>query len=186
MGEKLRRLGKCLSYAVSIALIGLVVYGGVQYALGGLPFLVIGDNPSSMSPTINYGDLTVNYLQPFNTLSVGDVIAFHDPRGNPGTIIHRIVSETTCGTAVCFVTQGDNLATNAIPDPWYVTQQDYVGRVVFVVPMLGYVSPTLWGFRGWLILLPISFVLLLALFLSVERSRGGEAEPRPESREALN
>jgi signal peptidase I len=171
-----RRLVECSSYALSVALIGLVVYGGFQYALGGLPFLVVGDNPSSMSPTINYGDLTVNYLEPFSSLGPGNVIAFHDPRGNPGIIIHRIVSETSCGTNTCFITKGDNNATNAVPDPWYVSQQDYSGRVILVIPYVGYVSPTLWGFRGGLILLPLSFVFLLVLFLSVERSTSKETK----------
>ena len=172
-----------LGYAVTLTLLGLVVYGGVQYLLGGLPFLVVGDNPSSMSPTINYGDLTVNYLAPFGSLRVGDIIAFHDPRGDPGIVIHRIVSETSCGTAPCFITKGDNNVTNAVPDPWLVTQGDYAGRVVLVVPFLGYVSPTLWGFRGDLVLLPMAFVLLLVLFVGVLRADGGKAPragPRPE------
>src|SRR5271157_3805225 len=93
-------------YAVTGALIGLVAFGGAQYAFGGLPFLVVGDNPSSMSPTINYGDLTVNYVAPFSSLRVGDIIAFHDPRGNPGVVVHRIVAQAKCGTGLCFVTQG--------------------------------------------------------------------------------
>jgi len=158
-----------------------VVYGGVQYALGGLPFLVVGDNPSSMSPTINYGDLTVNFLAPFNSLSAGNVIAFHDPRGNPGIIIHRIVSETKCGAETCYITKGDNNMTNEVPDPWYVTQQDYAGKVVLVIPLLGYVSPTLWGFRGDLILLPLGFVFLLVIFLGVKGSAGREETTAPGS-----
>src|SRR5271157_1535893 len=176
-----RRLVEYSSYTVSAALIGLVVYGGVQYALGGLPFLVVGDNPSSMSPTINHGDLTVNYLEPFSALRVGNVITFHDPRGNPGVIIHRIVSRTTCGTGTCFVTKGDNNVTNAVPDPWDVSQSDYAGRVIFVIPYLGYASPTLWGFRGGLILLPLGFVFLLVLFLSVEKSAGKETPSGPDA-----
>ena len=154
---------------------GLVAYGGVQYALGGLPFLVVGDSPSSMSPTINFGDMTVNYLAPFNSLSVGNVVAFHDPRGNPNIVIHRIVSRTTCGGIPCLVTKGDNNNTNAVPDPWYVTQQDYAGKVVLVIPMVGYASPTLWGFRGSLVLLPLGFVFFLFLFLSFVRSTKSEA-----------
>jgi signal peptidase I len=179
MRRERRRFTEYTSYAVSITLIGLVVYGGVQYALGGLPFLVVGDNPSSMSPTINYGDLTVNYLEPFSALGVGNAIAFHDPRGNPGIIIHRIVSETTCGMDICFVTKGDNTATNSVPDPWYVTQKDYAGRVILVIPYVGYASPTLFGFRGGLILLPLSFVFLLFLFLSTVKSTGKATESGP-------
>src|SRR5271157_525025 len=181
MRRRSRRFVGYPSYALSVALIGLVVYGGVQYAFGGLPFLVVGDSPSSMSPTINCGDLTVNNLEPFNALSVGNIIAFHDPRGDPGIIIHRIVSRTTCGMETCFVTKGDNNATNAVPDPWDVSQKDYAGRVILVIPFLGYASPTLWGFRGGLILLPLGFVFLLVLFLSVEKSAGKETPSGPDA-----
>jgi hypothetical protein len=74
------------------------------------------------------------------------------------------------------VTKGDNIATNAVPDPWYVTQNDYAGTVLLVIPKLGYVSPTLWGFRGGLVLLPLGFVFALVLFASVWTSTARESK----------
>jgi signal peptidase I len=129
-----------------------------------------------MSPTLNYGDVAVLYRSGFSSIAPGTVIAFHDPRGNPGVIVHRVVKVVNCGDSICLATKGDNNKTNAVPDSWYVTQQDYAGKVILVVPLLGYISPTLWGFRGGLVLLPLGLVFLLVLFLSVRASTGeGEA-----------
>ncbi len=171
MGILPRRGPKYFGCAFTLVLVGLVIYGAVEYALGGLPFLVVGDNPSSMSRTINYGDLTINFIAPFNTLKAGDVIVFHDPRGGPVLITHRIVAVTSCGGQECLITKGDNNLTNPTPDPWTVTKADYVSMVVLVVPFLGYISPSLWGFSGILVILPLGMMALLVLFLVAARSK---------------
>jgi len=179
MKTTLRKFGRYLGYAVTLILIVLVAYGAVEYALGSLPYLVVGDSPSSMSPSINYGDLTINYAAPFSSLKVGDIIVFHDPRGDPSIITHRIVGITTCGGQECFITKGDNNSTNPIPDAWRVTQSSYIGEVILVVPYLGFISPTMWGFHGYLVLLPLGFVLLLVLFIAAWESARKEGRPAP-------
>jgi len=62
------------------------------FAPGGQPFYVVSLNPSSMSPTVNYGDVGIVYhASSFTSLEAGDIVVFKDPRGNPRTTIHRIV-----------------------------------------------------------------------------------------------
>jgi len=165
---------KFAGYAVTMLLVGVAVFAVVEYASGTQPFYVISDNPSSMSPTINYGSLVVVYRPSFSSISAGDIIAFHDPRGNPGTIIHRVVSLEECGTSTCLTTKGDNNATNPTPDPWVVTEQDYVGKVILVVPFAGYLSPALWGFKGLSVILPIAFDVFIFTFVGVARTKTGE------------
>ena len=177
------RLLKLAGYAVTILLIGVAAFAIVEYASGTQPFYVVSDNPSSMSPTINYGWVVVVYRSPFSSMSVGDIIAFHDPRGNPDIIIHRVVSVTECGTTTCLTTKGDNSATNPTPDPWVVTQQDYVGKVVLVIPFAGYLSPALWGFKGLSVYLPIAFVALLLVFVSIARTKPREGPSEEKERE---
>ncbi len=162
-----RRAARWAGYAATLGLVGLVVYGAAVYALGGMPFLVVADSPSSMSSTINHGDLTVNYVVPFDDLKVGDIVAFHDPRGNPVTVVHRVVAVDTCGAQKCLVTKGDNSATNPTPDPWRVTQADYLGKVELVIPYVGYLSPALWGSEGALMLMPLGAAALLAVTIGV-------------------
>ncbi|MDE1854234.1 MAG: signal peptidase I [Thaumarchaeota archaeon] len=170
MNKGAHRALKYGEYAAVTVLIGLSAYVGVTYALGTQTIYVVSDNPSSMSPTINYGDLALTYPAPFTSLRVGDIIFIHDPRGNPGIIVHRIASVGACGGQTCFRTKGDNNATNPTPDPWNVTAPYYLSQVVLVVPWVGYLSPAFWGFSGVLVLLPLSFVALLAFFVAYGRN----------------
>jgi len=164
------------SYTATLLLIGFFVFAVAEYATGTQPFYVVSDSPSSMSPTLNYGDVAVIYKAPFSSLGPGSMIAFHDPRGNPGIMVHRVVSIVACGGAGCLVTKGDNNATNPTTDPWNVTQADYIGEVVAIIPFVGYLSPALWGFSGASALLPVSVVVIGVVLGSVMRRPAAKAE----------
>ena len=156
-------------YEVMASLLGLSGYVAANLAMGVQTVYVVSDYPSSMSPTINYGDIALTYRAPFSSLHVGDIIFFHDPRGSPEVIVHRIVSVGTCGGAMCVQTKGDNSVTNPTRDPWNVTAPYYLSKVALVVPAVGYLSPALWGFGGVLFLIPLSFVVLLVAFFAYGR-----------------
>jgi signal peptidase I len=181
MAARIRRLGRVAGYAVTVFLIGVAVFSVAEYAQGTQPFYVVTDSPSSMSPTINYGDLAVILRVPFSSVGPRSIIAFHDPRGDPGIIVHGVVATLDCGGAQCLVTKGANNATNPTIDPWNVTQSDYIGKVILVVPYLGYVSPALWGFTGLSALLPVSTAAVLILLVGVMRRRSTRAEGKVEA-----
>lgn len=82
----------------------------------------------SMEPTLYEGDLVI--ARKHDTYHVGDIVAFHVPKDEPGAgslIIHRIAAIE----GERFVMQGDN--KNA-PDPWQPTRGDIVGELWFSVP----------------------------------------------------
>ena len=181
---KVKKGLKYAEYAAVTVLLVLSVYVGVNYALGIQTVYVISDNPSSMSPTINYGDVALTYKAPFSNLHVGDIVFLHDPRGNPGIIVHRIVSVGTCGGQPCYRTKGDNNVTNPIPDPWNLTAPFYLSQVILVIPAIGYLSPAFWGFSGLYVLLPIAFVALLLFFVAYGREFAkGESAPKSAPKE---
>ncbi len=164
------KLYEYTGYFLSAIVLALFLFSAVDFAMGVPPFYVVADNPSSMSPTINYGWVVMIYKVPFQQLHVGDIIVFNDPRGNPDVIVHRIISANSCNGQLCFLTKGDNNQTNPTPDPWNVTQSYYIGKVIAIIPYLGYITPALWGFRGLTALLPVTFVILLiALLLAVKK-----------------
>jgi signal peptidase I len=169
LSPKARKALKYAEYAAVTALFVLAAYVAVNYAFGVQTVYVVSDNPSSMSPTMNYGDVALTYRTSFSSLHVGDIVFFHDPRGNPGIIVHRLVSQGMCGGQLCFQTKGDNNVTNPTPDPWNLTAPFYLSQVLVVVPFVGYASPAFWGFQGILIVLPLSFVALLAFFIAYGR-----------------
>ncbi|MDG6907924.1 MAG: signal peptidase I [Nitrososphaerota archaeon] len=141
-----------------------------------------------MSPALDYGSVVVLYKVPFNTLQKGNIIAFNDPRGNPVTIVHRIVEVlSNCSTGSPFlVTKGDNNETNPTVDPWNMTRQYYVGKVLFAVPLVGYLSPSLWRSEGLLGYSPLALLIVVSTFFILmirnpEAAKSANGKKKPSS-----
>jgi len=86
---------------------------------------------NSMNPTINRGDLV--FIDIYNhEIIKGDIIAF---TYGDKIIVHRVyrIDEET----FTILTKGD---ANQNIDPWIVTDENYVGKYVFSIPLLGYPS----------------------------------------------
>ena len=83
----------------------------------------------SMSPAFPTGSLIIDAPPLTHQPSPGEVITFG---AGPGLVTHRVVESSPVGLR----TKGD---ANATDDPWTIPHQGVVGRVVAVVPRLGYV-----------------------------------------------
>jgi len=105
----------------------------------------------SMSGVIEVDDLVVARERPVYQL--GDVVLYRDAEDT--TICHRIVGREADG----FVTKGD--ANNA-PDLRKVPQEDIYGKVVLVLPRVGYIYHAVRTPLG-LVLLMVSVVTLILL-----------------------
>ena len=106
----------------------------------------------SMVPITMPGDMIiVNTINP-DDLKVGDIIAFQDPDGRPNTIVtHRIVSIDDSSESRIFQTKGE---ANGAPDVFSVPKSNVIGRLVFVLPLVGYLP-------GFLINNKIIYVLAI-------------------------
>jgi signal peptidase I len=130
----------------------------------------------SMRPTLEAGDMVVLQFGNIGDVKVGDIIVFNDPTFGgceDFTIIHRVVGVGSDGG---LITQGDNRATNPVPDEPsggpYVHQQCLVGKVVFVIPYLERLAD--------LLPYPTNYVLAALIILFVifsEMTGGGKKEP---------
>jgi signal peptidase len=128
MKALLRRHG---GLALTLMLIGAWALFLRPVGLLGGPADYIIVSGSSMEPTYQSGDLIVTRAT--NTYSVGDVITYRIPAGEPGegtAIIHRIVDGTSSG----YVTQGDN--RDGV-DPWNPAIPDVVGKTWIRIPEAG-------------------------------------------------
>ena len=104
----------------------------------------------SMIPNLNTGDIVVvdkeesNSRSSFSNLKIGDIIVFR-PRSQtiqdqgPGKIIvHRVVEiETDSSGSRVIRTKGDanSYSIQALDFP--ITRQNYIGKVIHVIPYLG-------------------------------------------------
>jgi len=102
----------------------------------------------SMEPAIPVGSVVV--IKPANpdTLKVGDIICFKIESESSTTVTHRIINITDEG----FITKGD---ANEDPDQWIVKKENVIGKVIAVIPYLGYL--------GYFVRTPVGFTLLIII-----------------------
>ena len=102
----------------------------------------------SMEPAIPVGSIVVIKPANPNTLKVGDIICFKIESESSTTVTHRIINITDEG----FITKGD---ANEDPDKWIVKKENIIGKVIAVIPYLGYL--------GYFVRTPIGFTLLIII-----------------------
>ncbi|MCD6241513.1 signal peptidase I [Candidatus Bathyarchaeota archaeon] len=102
----------------------------------------------SMEPAIPVGSVVV--IKPANpdTLKVGDIICFKIEGESSTTVTHRIINITDEG----FITKGD---ANEDLDQWIVKKENIIGKVIAVIPYLGYL--------GYFVRTPVGFTLLIVI-----------------------
>lgn len=109
----------------------------------------------SMVPAIKVQDAVVIKRTDASKLQKDDVITFDskDPRYSGLTITHRIVGIENKGTdKVLFRTKGDN---NNAEDAALVKADDIYGKVILVIPKIGYLQFFLSQTYGWIIAIVI-------------------------------
>ncbi len=112
---------------------------------------------NSMNPTINRGDLVFIDINN-HEITKGDIIAF---TYGDKIIVHRVYKVDEKTFAV--LTKGD---ANQNIDPWIVTDENYVGKYIFSIPLLGYPSIFLSSlFTNPVIGISLTVTLILAFLI---------------------
>ena len=152
--------------------IGLRLYLRTDY-----PLLAVASG--SMEPTLNRGDLIVvqgglNVDTVNANYTTGDIVVFHKPGDPDELIVHRAVDKVTDGLR----TKGDN---NNSADYWTVTDNDLVGKVVGVVPLIGHIPLFVHTTMGiTIILIVILLLILLEFVFPIARGKPKTSEPKEE------
>ncbi len=122
-----------VAIGIAIIWVGLRVVFGTEN-----PFYVVSSG--SMVPNLNVFDvIVVQGNVPFDQLKIGDIIVFNRPDGHDRVIVHR-VAEFLSTNPLIIRTKGD-ANPGSIPGTDYpITKQDYIGKVVYVIPQIGYVT----------------------------------------------
>ena len=138
-------LGFCAAIALALA---------VPRAMGYQMFAVLS---GSMEPTLHVGDVVVeSRLAPLDA-RVGDVVTFRSPANQAKLITHRVLSLRASRGQVAFVTRGD---ANTGTERWTVPEDGVLGRVVYRVPKVGYVTNRMGSRIGRLALIVVPALLL--------------------------
>lgn len=134
--------------AVVIMWIGIqVVFGtemltleGNQIKVGG-PFYVVVSG--SMIPVLQvYDIIVIQGHDTFEEVEIGDIIVFDRPSDHNRVIVHRVVSITNEDPKT-IRTQGDANPASIPGTDFPITEEEYIGKVEYVLPQVGYVTQLL-------------------------------------------
>ena len=146
---------------IVIVVIGVVaIWIGLQVAFGTEnPFYVVASG--SMIPELQvYDVLIVQGHVPFEEVQVGDIIVFDRPSGHDRVIVHRVVSITDEDPRT-LRTKGDNNVASIPGTDFPITDKEYIGKVEFKIPQIGYVTQILKPPTNYiLIVLVIGFMIV--------------------------
>lgn len=125
---------------IIIVVIGIaIIWIGLRAAFGTEnPFYVVSSG--SMIPNLNIFDvIVVQGNVPFDHVKIGDIIVFNRPNGHDKVIVHR-VAEILNKDPLVIRTKGDNNPGSIPGTDFPITKDDYIGKVVYVIPQIGYVT----------------------------------------------
>ena len=128
-----------------IAIVGigvLVIWIGLQVAFGTQnPFYVVASG--SMVPALEvYDVLIVQGHEPFEEIEVGDIIVFNRPSDHNRVIVHRVESVLDDDPRT-LRTKGDANPSSIPGTDFPITTEEYIGKVAYTVPQIGYVTQLL-------------------------------------------
>ena len=120
----------------------LAIWIGLQAAFGTQnPFYVVASG--SMIPVLEvYDVLVVQGHDPFEEVEIGDIIVFNRPSDHNRVIVHRVVSIIDEDPKI-IRTQGDANPASIPGTDFPISEEEYIGKVVFTLPQVGYVTQVL-------------------------------------------
>jgi signal peptidase len=149
---------------VIIVAIGIaIIWVGLRVAFGTEnPFYVVSSG--SMVPNLNVFDvIVVQGNVQFDHLKVGDIIVFNRPNGHDRVIVHR-VAEILNENPLVIRTKGDANPGSIPGTDFPITKQDYIGKVEYVLPQIGYVTRILTPPINYIIIAVIIGIMLVKQF----------------------
>ena len=158
------------------AIAGAALLAGwlVLFAAFGTPYPFYVVASGSMIPALEVNDiLLVQGHETIDRVNVGDIIVFDRPDGVDRVIVHRIVEIVSEDPRV-LKTQGDANAVSIPGTDYPITEDDYIGKVIHVIPKVGYVTKILAP--------PINYILIAAIigFMIYKHRRDSSSGHKPD------
>ena len=115
----------------AVAVFGIII---VFFSFGFLGVTPTVISSGSMQPTLAVGDIAIIQKIDPGTVKPGDIIQFVQDNV---TLVHRVESITTTSGQTLYTTKGD---ANRIIDAQPISQQQILGKSVFTIPKVGWIS----------------------------------------------
>lgn len=161
---------------IAIIAIGILAIWAGLYVVFGMtnPFYVVASG--SMIPELEvYDIIIVQGNIPFEDLVIGDVIVFDRPSDHNRVIVHRIVSVIDEDPRT-IRTKGDANRASIPGTDYPITDKEYIGKVVSVVPAVGYVTQALKPPVNYIIIVIIIGAMVSKHFLGKSREKSDKED----------
>ena len=139
---------------VAVIWIGLTAYFGAQN-----PFYVVSSG--SMYPELAMHDIIViSGHASFADVKIGDIIVFDKPQGRDKVIVHRVVAVVD-DDPLTLSTKGDNNQNSIVGTDYPITEEEYKGTVIHVIPQVGYITKILQPPINYIIIVVIIGIMII-------------------------
>ncbi len=139
---------------VAVIWIGLTAYFGAEN-----PFYVVSSG--SMYPELAMYDIIVisGHIS-FDDVKIGDIIVFDRPQDHDRVIVHRVVAVVDDDPRT-LRTKGDNNQQSIVGTDYPITNEEYIGKVVHVVPQVGFITKILQPPINYIIIAVIIGIMII-------------------------
>jgi len=143
-----------VAVCVAVLWIGLASYFGAQN-----PFYVVSSG--SMYPELAMHDIIViSGHMLFEDVKIGDIIVFDRPKDHDRVIVHRVVAVVDDDPKT-LRTKGDNNQRSMVGTDYPITEKEYIGTVVYVVPQVGFITQILQPPINYIIIAVIIGIMII-------------------------
>ena len=163
-----KTITKGVTKDIVIVVIGvLIIWLGLRVVFGTEnPFYVVSSG--SMVPELQvYDVLVVQGNEPFENVQNGDIIVFHRPAGHDRVIVHR-VAEIIDDDPKTIRTKGDANPSSIPGTDFPITEDEYIGKVAYVVPQIGYITRILMPPVNYII---IAVIVGIMIFKQISKNK---------------
>ena len=143
-----------VAVCVVVIWIGLQAYFGAQN-----PFYVVSSG--SMYPSLAmYDIIVISGHIPFDDVKIGDIIVFDRPKDHDRVIVHRVVAVVD-DDPITLRTKGDNNQNSIVGTDYPITDKEYIGKVVYVIPQIGFITKILQPPINYIIIAVIIGIMII-------------------------
>jgi signal peptidase I len=157
---------------IIIVVIGvLIIWMGLRVVFGTEnPFYVVSSG--SMVPELQVFDvLVVQGNDPFDSVRVGDIIVFDRPADHDRVIVHRVAAIIN-EDPFTIRTKGDANPASIPGTDFPITEEEFIGKVAYVIPQVGYVTRILTPPINYIIIAIIIAVMIAKQIRKTKKEHG--------------
>jgi len=147
------------SVVVAVIWAGIAFGFGVTDSFPYSPLYVVASG--SMYPDLAMHDvIVISGHVLFEDVKIGDIIVFDRPKDHDKVIVHRVVAVVD-DDPLTLRTKGDNNQNSIVGTDYPITEEEYNGIVVYVIPQVGFITKILQPPINYIIIAVIIGIMII-------------------------